>query len=141
MLFKSQEVSREAREMNRYLLLLIVIAFLSAPVLAMVIEEPKDLGDGKITIGPTIGPRETISVSYMSKVSIIDRIITTFSDILGFTQEAVTDVQDDVMVDIDGKTIAIIPADCKFNGLTIHEECLVWQYGTDLWYDCEVGLQ
>jgi hypothetical protein len=125
--------------MNRYLILLIAIAFLSAPVLAMIAQEPSGDIKGEPTI-QIIKPVE-LPVAYMSKVSIFDRIVTTFSDILGFKQETITDVQDDVQVELDGKIVAIIPSDSKFNGLTIHEDCLPWQYGTDLWYDCEVGLQ
>jgi hypothetical protein len=46
--------------------------------------------------------------------------------------------QNTVDVVVDGSTIATIPEDSKFAKITnVHEDCLKFQYGTDLWFSCE----
>lgn len=40
---------------------------------------------------------------------------------------------------VNDKIVAVIPPTSKFIGVTAHEYCVViYQYGTDQWYDCEI---
>jgi hypothetical protein len=45
------------------------------------------------------------------------------------------------VVQIDGMYVAEIPFGSKFYGMSAHDSCLVNQYGTDAWYQCEVSLK
>ena len=45
-----------------------------------------------------------------------------------------------IEVTIDDQVVAHIPEDSKYANLTIHNSCLVHQYGTRDWYECEVAL-
>ena len=38
---------------------------------------------------------------------------------------------------IDEWVVAVIPENSKFVGITPTEQCLVFQFGTDNWYECE----
>lgn len=140
--------------MNRYLILLCIcsIVMLVSVVAAEenVTPTPTEIKTPKDTPTPT--PTLTLKpdklekpdikpVKYTEKATIIDVIITTFSDILGFQQETKTKTVEEVLVEVDGKTIAVIPKGSTFNGLVIHEECLAEGYGTDRWYSCEVFFQ
>jgi hypothetical protein len=42
-----------------------------------------------------------------------------------------------VAVILDETVVAILPQNSKFDGIVPTERCLVYQYGTDNWYDCE----
>jgi hypothetical protein len=44
-----------------------------------------------------------------------------------------------IEVTIDDQVIARIPEDSKYADLVIHNSCLVYQYGTRDWYNCEVS--
>lgn len=81
------------------------------------------------------------SVKYNKKTTLISSIITTLSDLLGLHQEVVTQTRNDVEVEVDGIIVAIVPEESAFNGLTIHEACLGYQYGTTNWFECEMRLQ
>jgi len=45
-----------------------------------------------------------------------------------------------VDVVIDGKMLATIPDNSPLVDVPVTEECLVYQYGTLNWYNCEVGI-
>jgi hypothetical protein len=57
--------------------------------------------------------------------------------VVTYTQNITTVTDIDVI--IGGEMIAIIPDNSKFNGMGVHEDCLIFQYGTDNWYTCEKG--
>jgi uncharacterized membrane protein len=117
----------------KILLVLIAISFLIVPAMAMVVEEPKE----ELTIKPIYDVKP---VEYSSKTTLIEKIITTFTEFVGLERETISESKEEVDVKINGIIIAIIPVNSKFNGMEIHDVCLPKQYGTDGWYDCEVSL-
>jgi len=127
---------------------------------------PIETIDPKITIEPTetetivpietkpIDPIETIiiieepmereleikQIQYTEKVTLVDIIITKFTELIGLEQETITEEKQEIDVEMDGIIIAIIPRESKFKDMEIHEICLGYQYGTDNWYNCEMTL-
>jgi hypothetical protein len=49
--------------------------------------------------------------------------------------------QGDIAVFIEGRQVALIPPNSPIAGMTIHEQCLQFQYGTQRWYKCEEQFQ
>jgi len=47
------------------------------------------------------------------------------------------ELKDGIEVKINDKTVAVIEKDSKFADIEVHDECLIYQYGTDQWYECE----
>jgi hypothetical protein len=136
--------------MKRLLAILLLVGLFALPVMAMVGEELE--GGEKVTEQPTLlAPKETIgqiynkildkkTVVYSEKTTLMKRIVTTFSQILGLKQNEIEEERTSIDVEIDGMVIAIIPLDSKFKGMELHKKCLEHQYGTDRWYECEVSL-
>jgi hypothetical protein len=120
--------------MNRLLLLLLISGLLVVPAMAMIIEEPTE----SILTIPSIF--ELKPTAYTAKITIIEKTIMQFKELIGLEPETTTETVNEINVEIDGQVIAVIPADSKFNGMEIHSYCLEYQYGTDNWYNCEQGL-
>jgi hypothetical protein len=118
--------------------LLVLVLVLVSPVMAAIIEEPI----GKETIVPieTKPIYEVKPVTYSDAITIIERTVMKFKELIGLQPEITTETINEVNVEIDGQVIAVIPADSKFNGIEVHAYCLDYQYGTDNWYTCEQGL-
>lgn len=84
-----------------------------------------------ITIG---GAKELSKKSEVQYTDHEDNVITKVIDVV----IGVKTPQNTVDVVIDGSTVATIPEDSKFTSVTnVHEDCLKYQYGTDLWFSCE----
>ena len=86
-----------------------------------------------------IAPVE-LDVKYLQSTA---SLLTSFLKLIGIKEDVrESDVKEgDTTVLILDSPVAIIPASSKFSGLKVHEICLRFQYGTDAWYSCEVGLQ
>lgn len=81
-------------------------------------------------------------VKYSDNTSIFKRLVWVAQKIPGVSMLVTKDViTSDIQVEIDGMVVATIPVDSKLNGMSVHQECLDYQYGTDDWYTCEVALQ
>jgi hypothetical protein len=131
--------------------IILLLGILASPVMAMVIEEPLD--ENKVTEQPTLLSPKEISVPiyhpifnkktvvYAEETSLIQKMVTTFSDLLGLKRDIVEEQQTTINVEIDNAIIAIIPQESKFNGLEIHDYCMRYQYGTTNWYECEEGYK
>jgi hypothetical protein len=123
----------------RYLAALLVITIMIMPVTAMILEEPDD---GKITPEPTPDTDKRIAadVAYTTtKLSLLARVIQIGKEIIGIVEPVETGA-DTIDVIIEGKMVANIPSGSKFVGIVPHKECLKYQYGTQLWYECEVPV-
>ena len=116
------------------------IAIVSVLLLLLVIL-PVGAGDldpiGDINETPL---EKIVPVVYTEKVTKTTTIIDVFLELIGWKTETVEVVQNEIIVEIDGWTVGVIPNNSKFVGIVIHEICIPHQYGTDLWYACEVSL-
>ena len=81
-----------------------------------------------------------VDVIYTEKLTRTTTIIDTFLELIGWKQTSVEIIKNEITVEIDGMVVGIIPNDSKFAGMEIHDICIPHQYGTDLWYGCEVSL-
>jgi hypothetical protein len=134
----------------RKILGLLMIALLLIPTLAIagdeiVIEEPKDdipVVDGDVRFNPNITEWDSKPVADVKYTTVTRSIITTFMELVGLDEKEVTTTASDetIKVEIDGGLVGEIPSNSKFAGMEVHERCVVYQYGTDGWYDCERSL-
>lgn len=105
--------------------------------MAMILEEPEE----KPTEEPTwtTDKREVAEVTYTTtKLSLLAQVIQIGKEIVGIV-EPIETVDDTIDVIIDKKIVANIPTGSKFVGIVPHKQCLEYQYGTDLWYECEAS--
>lgn len=81
---------------------------------------------------------EMVSTQYIPYTKTIFQQILEF---FGITEEPVLSTvetsETTITVLLDDQPAAIIPENSKFAGIQVHKVCLVYQYGTDEWYDCE----
>lgn len=66
----------------------------------------------------------------------VNGIVETILGLLGIEQK-----ESYYEVEVNGAVVAEIPEDSVLLGITVHDACLPYQYGTDKWYKCEVALQ
>lgn len=93
----------------------------------------------KLKVKPFQKPMKIVAKD-ISKVNYTERKYSTDTvkaakQILGFEP-----LSKDTDVTIKGKTMATVPEKSKFSGITIHDQCLKYQYGTDRWFSCEARL-
>jgi len=84
------------------------------------------------------------SVKYTEKevkTSIITSILNAGKIAVGLEPELIEENKIIIDVEINGNLVATIPKGSKFEGMDVHEECLLYQYGTDNWYWCEVNYK
>jgi hypothetical protein len=115
----------------KILVVMVAISFLMLPAMAMVIEEPTE------SILPLPSIFELKPTAYTDKITIIEKTIMQFKELIGLEPEVTTETVNEINVELDGQVIAVIPSDSKFNGMQVHAYCLEYQYGTDNWYNCE----
>jgi len=112
--------------------MILIVGFLALPVMAAI----------PMVMASDFSSKS--SVVYIEKETTTN-IITTFlnagKSMLGMEQEPVEVKKTTVVVQIDGNAVAEIPKGSKFEGMEVHDYCLLYQYGTDNWYNCEVSLQ
>jgi hypothetical protein len=123
----------------RYLAALLAITIMIMPVTAMILEEPDD---GKITPEPTLVTDKRVVSDYKystERLSLLAIAIQLGKEIVGI-EEPVEIKDETIFVVIDGELVATIPSDSTFAGMTLHKVCLEYQYGTQLWYECEVSV-
>ena len=81
-----------------------------------------------------------VDVIYTEKVTKTTTIIDVFLELIGWKSETVEVIQSEIVVDISGDIVAVIPNNSPFRDMKVHEYCLRYQYGTSRWFACEQEL-
>ena len=116
------------------ILVVLLAVLLASPVTAMMV--PVFPTNPMIRHTVTAISKENTTVDFEYATVQADNIITAALEFLNIVPAST-----DISVKIGNDIVAIIPEDSKFKDVIVHDSCLSFGYGTDMWYACEEGLQ
>jgi hypothetical protein len=120
------------KHVTKILVIVFILIAITVPVLA------DDTKSDDIIVKP-LNPVK-VAITY---IPFQKSIITTIMEIIGMEEpkEKITEIiENAVDVYISDMKIATIPDKSKFADMEVHDVCLIYQYGTNNWYDCERSL-